>query len=527
MQIIVRTKGLGWTLGRVIGRALGREVNRDLDEALQRRRPTTSAYRQREAAPVAEDVHHVYHAADEPEEAAVDDVVPYVDGFLGGTHDTSVLIGYVHHVAERPELKLSSHGRKVEKFGRPTPEIEGLVAVTGLSPMIACSLGTGDWGLISAFVERWHKETSSFHLPVGEVTITFDDVASLLHLPIIGAFHSFKVLHMDEVVLLLVELLEVSANEANVETIQCHGAYVWLLWFKCDTTKWIIAAGAYMLHLVGCTLFANKSVVFLDAFRDLTQSGSYAWGSAALVHMYENLNDASKSSAKQLAGYITLLQSGKALPVLTYQERLNRLTSDVEYWIPYDDHRAYREFKLISLFSRRIRWGPSVVIHRPERIVRQFGYVQTIPPLLASSTFCIEDIVFLIPCTSGSDMCCGWTVCSKLHGVAGDPPRHPPVVHNDTFIEIYIPQHLMTAKAMEEAPADALGHVEKPRHAVEACQTIAERLEWLLNLRIVTNGTKAYIVMEDCLRISQCVMRNTMYTCSHNEGSIWKTHEDL
>jgi len=63
-----------------------------------------------------------------------------------------------------------------------------------------------------------------------------------------------------------------------------------------------------MLHLVGCTLFANKSVVFLDAFRDLTQSGSYAWGSAALVHMYENLNDASKSSAKQLAGYITLLQ---------------------------------------------------------------------------------------------------------------------------------------------------------------------------------------------------------------------------
>ena len=86
------------------------------------------------------------------------------------------------------------------------------------------------------------------------------------------------------------------------------------------------------------------------------------------------------------------LKSGKALPVLTYQERLNRLTSDVEYWIPYDDHRAYREFKLISLFSRRIRWGPSVVIHRPERIVRQFGYVQTIPPLLASSTFCIEDI---------------------------------------------------------------------------------------------------------------------------------------
>ena len=49
-------------------------------------------------------------------------------------------------------------------------------------------------------------------------------------------------------------------------------------------------------------------VIFLDAFRDFTQSGSYAWGVVALVHMYDNLNDASKSSARQLAGYITLLQ---------------------------------------------------------------------------------------------------------------------------------------------------------------------------------------------------------------------------
>jgi len=121
-------------------------------------------------------------------------------------------------------LKLSSHGRKVQKFGRPAVEIEGLVAATGLSSLITCSLDTGDRGLISAFVERWFKETSSFHLPVGEVTITLNDVASLLHLPIIGAFHSFDTLHVDESVLMLVELLEVTGDEARVETVQCHGA---------------------------------------------------------------------------------------------------------------------------------------------------------------------------------------------------------------------------------------------------------------------------------------------------------------
>jgi len=125
-------------------------------------------------------------------------------------------------------LKLISHGRKVQKFGRPAPEIEGLVAATGLSPLIACLVDTGDRGLISAFVERWHKETSNFHLPVEELTITLDDVASLLHLPIIGAFYSFEPLHVDEAVLMLVELLEVSGEEARAKTTQCHRAYIHL-----------------------------------------------------------------------------------------------------------------------------------------------------------------------------------------------------------------------------------------------------------------------------------------------------------
>jgi len=32
--------------------------------------------------------------------------------------------------------------------------------------------------------KRWHEETSNFHLPVGEMTITLDDVACLLGIPI-------------------------------------------------------------------------------------------------------------------------------------------------------------------------------------------------------------------------------------------------------------------------------------------------------------------------------------------------------
>ena len=50
-------------------------------------------------------------------------------------------------------MKLSSHGRKVEKFGRAALEIKGIVAVIGLSPLIECSLNTDDMRLIFAFAE--------------------------------------------------------------------------------------------------------------------------------------------------------------------------------------------------------------------------------------------------------------------------------------------------------------------------------------------------------------------------------------
>ena len=82
---------------------------------------------------------------------------------------------------------------------------------------------------------------------------------------------------------------------------------------QCRARRWVVAARTYLLHLVSCTLFANKSsthvhVVYLEAFRDLAQAGGFAWGAAALVHMYDHLNDASQASTWQLGGYITLLQ---------------------------------------------------------------------------------------------------------------------------------------------------------------------------------------------------------------------------
>ncbi|KAH1188292.1 hypothetical protein GmHk_U059746 [Glycine max] len=80
-----------------------------------------------------------------------------------------------------------------------------------------------------------------------------------------------------------------------------------------------------------------------------------------------------------------------------------------------------------------------------------------------------------------------------------DSPRHPPVTHDASFVEPHIPQVLEPAAA----PTHARFDVDQPRHAVDACHAIVERLERLLNLRIVTAGTETHEVMEECIRIAR------------------------
>lgn len=176
-----------------------------------------------------------------------------------------------------------------------------------------------DKGLISAFVERWHRDTNSFHLPIGEMTITLDDVSSLLHIPITGAFFSVNIFNKDDAAELLGELLGVSLAAAYAEfnlTRTTTVRYSWLLDVyhqRCADQHWQMAARAFLLFLVGCTLFSDKSafavsVAYLECFRDLNSCGGYAWGAAALAYLYDNLREASMHQTRTVSGYLTLLQ---------------------------------------------------------------------------------------------------------------------------------------------------------------------------------------------------------------------------
>ncbi|KAL5141437.1 Protein MAIN-LIKE 2 [Glycine soja] len=403
---MVRTRDLR----RVLGTGRGRDLSQDVPEAdvPRRRRPTASARRQRvtqrveDVPQLPEDVPHVSDgslertgAADgvETDRVASDGSLgaPADDeGFPGGPRDPSVLIGFAYHVAhsiwsgqirtffipERPDLKLVSHGRKVDKFGRPAVEIESMIAATGLDPLIRCSVITTDPGLIFAFVERWHRETSSFHLPVGEVTMTLDDVSSLLHISITSALHSFEPLVTSDAVALLTELLEVTPDEATSETRQAGGPHVLLSWLwdmyqsRCRARQWVAAARTYLLHLVGCTLFANKSatyvhVVHLQAFRDLGQAGAFSWGAAALCWIYEHfpsvhrcvVDDGYAEASPRACRWLTGKAQMTGIKGAPYRARIDALTVTDVCWMSYAKHRGVRGYDLISSYTRQVRWG--------------------------------------------------------------------------------------------------------------------------------------------------------------------------
>ncbi|WVZ21388.1 hypothetical protein V8G54_008710 [Vigna mungo] len=338
-----------------------------------------------------------------------------VGGFPGGPRDASLLTHYVQHVAygisqgrDRGDmLKLISHGIKVNKLGPCAEEIQHIVLNSSLMPLTQICYDYVDKGLLLGFIERWHFETSSFHLPVGEMTITLDDVSTLLHLPVLGQLCDLEELEFEEARTALVDLLGVDGGTAGAEMEDARGTKVRLSWLRdiyvqrCRSQHWDYAARAYLLHLVGCTIFANKSASSIRV---------YAWGVAALAHLYEQLGDASLASTKQMAGYLTLFQSwiyehfprmGRRRLVSSYddttpratrwqsprqsstlaeiREQLDGLTYSGVVWHPYEGHRGIRPLFGVCMYSGWIRIGDTLSRHLPERLMRQFGFYQEIP----------------------------------------------------------------------------------------------------------------------------------------------------
>jgi len=90
--------------------------------------------------------------------------------------------------------------------------------------------------------------------------------------------------------------------------------------------------------------------------------------------------------------WIATKKTVKSIRTPTYRERLDRLQIPDVCWIPYGEHRSVRDFHMISCYSGLLPWGPVVVYYRPERVMWQFRYTQTIPVPPVDSWVSFDDI---------------------------------------------------------------------------------------------------------------------------------------
>ncbi|RYQ88331.1 hypothetical protein Ahy_B09g095585 isoform A [Arachis hypogaea] len=298
-----------------------------------------------------------------------------------------------------------------------------------------------DEPLVSAFIERWWPETHTFHMPFKECTITLQDVAYQLRLPVDGhavsgcmtdfhmhiegarpAWEWFEELFgelppPDKRKLYTVhftwfhEQFRVLPADASEETVRIY-------------------ARAYIMMLLSTQLFMDKSanrvhLRWLPFVARLDDMGSYSWGAAALAWLYRCMCRVANRNVTNLAGPLQLLQSwifwrfpmlrppgfdafffplasrwatylpssdGKERQIIQYRLALDQLTHRDIVWEPYgsvdvlavihpeiltEEHSWLWRAVTNLIYFAVIEW------HQVDRVFPQLGGVQHLPePML-------------------------------------------------------------------------------------------------------------------------------------------------
>jgi len=119
------------------------------------------------------------------------------------------------------EYKCINAGKKVRELDIPENRLRWFwdpMEASGLHHLIYTGYFSVTHAMIRALCERWHTETNSFHLPVGEMTITLDDVYNILHIPIQGCMLDHDAaMDRDCGLDLMIRLLGMSEVDARAE----------------------------------------------------------------------------------------------------------------------------------------------------------------------------------------------------------------------------------------------------------------------------------------------------------------------
>ncbi|XP_052203665.1 serine/threonine-protein phosphatase 7 long form homolog [Diospyros lotus] len=296
-------------------------------------------------------------------------------------------------------------------------------------------LGVGfqmDWALVTALVERWRQETHTFHLTVGETTITLQDVAILMGLRVDGPAVTGSTVH--DWATLCEQYLGVRPLDEHLKgsSLQFTWVQQHFTTLPDDATEDVVQmhARAYILCLISGPLLPDRlassvQLVYLPLLRDLDHCGRLSWGGAVLACLYRALCHASHRRATKITGPLLLLhlwswerlyvgrpikierlpmdrevdpwgcrwkgklshhQNPGPCSLRFYRDKLDNLTNYQVIWQPYTLDIIFFKLPDICVEGQGV-WRSEVPLicfdiiewHFPSRVMRQFGMVQCIP----------------------------------------------------------------------------------------------------------------------------------------------------
>ncbi|QHO18566.1 uncharacterized protein DS421_11g321600 [Arachis hypogaea] len=254
--------------------------------------------------------------------------------------------------------------------------------------------------LVNALVERWHPETHTFHLPVGECAVSLEDMAMIFGLsteglPVTGmTLSSFEALEAE-----CLHQFGVALRKSD-----CRGSGIKLTWLRdlkersqlTDENSIQVYVKCHIMLLIGTILFGDKS--------------------GASVHW-----KASRFDCKEIDGPLTLLLcwAWMRLPYLAsvpreprsfslanrwrnwergdrvyryhklahFRKALDELQEGQFCWVAYYAERVYPDIIPAEIYMHSVIWSATVPLvsfeciewHATDRFRCQFGFVQGVP----------------------------------------------------------------------------------------------------------------------------------------------------
>uniref|UniRef100_N1QWH5 Aminotransferase-like plant mobile domain-containing protein n=1 Tax=Aegilops tauschii TaxID=37682 RepID=N1QWH5_AEGTA len=198
-----------------------------------------------------------------------------------------------------------------------TDEQQQVVNASGLGHLALTTGFTIDRSLLTAFCERWNNETNTAHFMGFEMAPSLRDVSYILGIPVTGHVVTAEPIGDEAVNRMCLHYLGESPGSGEQLCGLIRLTWLYRKFHQLPENPTIndiaFSTRAYLLYLVGSTLFPDTmrgfvSPRYLPLLGDFRKIHEYAWGAAALAHLYRGLSVAvTPNATTQFLGSATLL----------------------------------------------------------------------------------------------------------------------------------------------------------------------------------------------------------------------------